>query len=438
MITGNWKKRLQLLIPFFLLMGTTVSAQTAFQLPSPTEKDFIAPEYQGTGLHPADRLAAEKGIQTPQPGRSAASFSWFIGAMKEDIAEHQKTHLKESKEYWFQAKGKDLKKGVSLPFSAKGALVKINPKSNDRKERVIENLSIDPMQIELIDSKGNRFSQGQGMAHRADAKGLNASGSPFPAGTSAFKVKPELGSGTFKMKTAQNVDDEGDYLISVLEKDSDDVLTVRMNKANIHYGQSMVVKAAFKQAGKSKASKSMNALLRSPGGQVHQVKMVRGQDNEYLGTLPMAFEKDSIGELWEVEVSMADQAGNKSVRRMGRTAFSYAIPTARLTDKVAVNQLQMKKGRLSVQFNLEVAVEGRYEVRAVLYATDRSGKLRPAVMGQSADWMVEGSQVLSVAFPLQEAEQNGFGAPYEIKRVSLVDQKQLALLQYQANGIRID
>jgi hypothetical protein len=438
MITGNWKKRLHLLLPFFLLMGTTVGAQVVFQLPTPTEKDLVAPEYQGTGLHPADRLAAEKGIQTLQPSRSAASFSWFVGAMKEDIAEHQKTHLKESKEYWFKTKGKDLKEGVSVPFSAPGALVKINPRSNADKADVIRTHSIDPMQIELIDAKGNRFSQGLGMAQRADAKDLSASGSPFPAGTSAFKMKSELGAGTFKIKTAQDVDDEGDYLISVLEKDSDDVLTVQMDKANLHYGQSMVVKAFYKKSGKAKTSKSMSAVLRSPGGKVHQVEMVRGQDNEYQGKLPMTFEKDSIGELWEVEVSMAHRAGDQSVRRMGRTAFSYAIPTARLLEDVAVNQLQIKKGRLSVQFNLEVAVEGRYEVRAVLYATDGTGKLRPAVMGQSADWLTEGAQGLSLSFPLQEAMQNGFGAPYEIKRVSLVDQKQLALLQYQANGIRIE
>jgi hypothetical protein len=438
MITVNWKKRLHLLLPFFLLMGTTVGAQVKFQLPTPTEKDFVAPEYQGTGLHPADQLAAEKNIQTPQPSQSAASFSWFVGGMKEDIAAHPKTFLRESKEYWFHTKGRQLKQGVSVPFSAAGALVKINPKSNDRKEQLIQTHAIDPLQIELIAPDGKRFSQGQGMAQVADAKDLADSGSPFPAGTSAFTMKSELGAGTFKLRTAQDVDDEGDYFISVMEKNSDDVLTVQMDKANLAYGQSMLVKASYKQSGKAKVSKSMKAVLRSPAGKEHQVTMVRGKDNEYQGKLPMAFEKDAIGELWEVEVSMDHQAGKQSVRRMGKTAFSYAIPTARLLEDVSVNQQQMKKGRLSVQFNLDVAVEGRYEMRAVLYATDGSGNLRPAVVGQSANWLREGQQTLSVAFPLQEAQQKGFGAPYEIKRVSLHDQKQLALLHYQANGIRLE
>lgn len=437
MITINWKKRLNLLLPFFLLMGTTVSAQQ-LALPNPTEKDFVAPEYQGTGLHPADRLAAEKGIQTPKPSQSAASFSWFIGGMKEDIAEHPKTHLRESKEYWFRANGRQLKEGVSLPFSATGALVKINPQSKDGKKQAIHTHAIDPLQVELTGPDGKRFSQGQGMAHVANAKDLAASDSPFPAGTSAFKMKSELGAGTFKIRTAQDVDDEGNYFISVMEKNSDDVLTVQMDKANLHYGQSMLVKASYKQSGKAKASKSMKAVLRSPSGKEHSVMMVRGKDNEYQGKLPMAFEKDAIGELWEVEVSMAHQAGQKAVRRVGKTAFAYAIPTARLQEDISVNQEQIRKGRLSVQFNLDVAVEGRYEVRAVLYATDGSGKLRPAVMGQSADWLAEGQQTLSLAFPLQEAKQNGFSAPYEIKRVSLHDQKQLALLHYQANGIRIE
>lgn len=412
-------------------------AQEKLQLLAPKTADFIPQILHSFAQHPVERLQMEGGVPTPSLSHKPASFSWSIVGQKQKLADRPSVFIKKSKGYWVRAKGKALKAGLPLTISARGALVKITPKLHQSEALLAEPESIDPLLIELVDPQGKSHRQGLGMERRARSQQLKNDGSPFPPGTSAFKIKHELGTGIFTLRSEQKLSIEREYLVYVLEKESDAILALQMGQPAYLYGQSLLVKASLQKAGKNQPASLIQGTLRSPQGKHYPLQLTRQASEEYQARLPLLFQKESIGGLWEVEVAITGQSGQQKVRRMGRTAFNYVIPTAKFLEDINISRTQSPQKELSAQFNLEIAAAGRYEVRAVLYATDSSKQLQPALVSQSANWLEAGYGKLQLVFPLQALEQANLTAPYELRDLTLVDQGQLGILHRQARAVLI-
>ena len=135
--------------------------------------------------------------------------------------------------------------------------------------------------------------------------------------------------------------------------------------------------------------------------------------------------------LWEAQVFAEGTDGDRRVQRDGRVAFAVAQPTARLSGDVRV-------ARSGLAFDLPVQVRspGRYEVAATLFATAADGIARPVAQAASAAWFDPGERTLTLAFDRNHVPL-GYGAPYEVRQLTLKDQARMGLLETRAVALKV-
>ena len=97
---------------------------------------------------------------------------------------------------------------------------------------------------------------------------------------------------------------------------------------------------------------------------------------------------------------------------------------------------RVQRARVAVDLGVDVAGPGRYEVRGIVYGTDRAGNLVPFAAAHSAAWLdAAGSLTLTVEPKL--LREAGVRAPFEIRDLRLLDQGRMGVLHRQARGIEI-
>jgi len=141
--------------------------------------------------------------------------------------------------------------------------------------------------------------------------------------------------------------------------------------------------------------------------------------------------------MWELKVSVTGTLDGETVHRDLRTAFAYALPTARLTGEAVVTLPGTAGSGLAVSLPVETAVAGRYEVRGILYGTGADGRLAPMGVADTAAWLPNGVNDLELRFPASIVNRTGFRPPYEIRDLRLMDQSRMAVLLRQRRGLVI-
>ena len=86
---------------------------------------------------------------------------------------------------------------------------------------------------------------------------------------------------------------------------------------------------------------------------------------------------------------------------------------------------------------MDVAVAGRYEVRAILFGTNAEGKLQPLAIGNTANWMEAGQGALAMTFDRKVISDSGLRAPFAVKDLRLIHQNRMSLLHRQHMAFRI-
>jgi hypothetical protein len=386
----------------------------------------------------AERLYASPGLKSALPAaapdleRQPLAFAWPVDAQAELAA--SRPFVAESREFWFQVDGRELAAGVILPVTAPAAVVRVNPLPGSAAARPLAAAS-----LSLIDAGGELHRGSSGMEQLATAEQLRAAGAAFPEGTVAFRIAERLGAGDFVLRAAADaVTPQARYVIHVLDRGSAVLLRLSTDQTAYLHGGRLVVKAAMTDAGRALALDEITAFVTSPAGRGWPVVLRPAGDGSYRGSLTL----DGSGEaaargdgLWEVQVSASGERGGQTLARAARTAFSAAAPTARWLG--AAPAAAGERGSLAVRFEIETATAGRYEVRGVLYGSDRSGELRPAAVAHAAAWLEAGQGGLTLAFDPAFASAAGLSAPFEIRDLRLIDQGRMGLLQRQERGVVI-
>ena len=103
-----------------------------------------------------------------------------------------------------------------------------------------------------------------------------------------------------------------------------------------------------------------------------------------------------------------------------------AAPTARFRGQFAFDATTMR-----MTLPVQAGSVGRYEARGTLYATAPDGQLRPVSQAHSAAWMKRGNGTLVLQFDRSHLPA-GYGAPFEVRDLSLNDQSRMAPLESRA------
>ncbi|NHZ83210.1 DUF4785 family protein [Massilia sp. CCM 8695] len=424
------KHQLSFLLPVLLgtLCGSAVAASRLELLPAQAG-DLAAP----AALARSSRLSMATAIAAPEGRRDAVAVSWAAGA--QPLAKPA-PFVGESREYYTEVSAAELAAGVAIRTSAPQAVVRVHP-TGAASARGVK--AIDPRAIRVRTAQGKDFNNGTGMDMLVDADRLAKAGHGFAQGTSAFRLHPSLGAGSFTLRADAPAADAGArYLVNVVEPASTVALTLRTDAVHYLHGQELVIHAdalepsALRGAAQRRTLDKMAAVLVSPAGRTFPLEFKRGRDGMLTARHLLDADENPAPGLWEVRAAAEAGSGNATVKRSLRVGVAVAMPQARFDGNV---NLIDQTDKLVARFGVEVGAGGRYEVRALLYGMV-NGAMAPVAVAHSAAWLEPGAGNIELAY--DAALLAGVRGPYELRDLSLLDQSRVGLLHRQQRGLVID
>ena len=346
----------------------------------------------------------------------SVSFSFPVSDMSQIDFSQKQSHI-QSREFKLDVTGAQLKSGVPINTSAKGALVRIS--AFDGKS------AVEPKSLKLITAKGQSLTQSKAFDTLVTSSAMQKNGVGFQQGTTGFKLADNLGSGHFTLKADQTVNSASKYRINVFEKNSDTEMHLTSNKLNYLNDDTLTVSAKVFNGDKPQDIVDIKGYLVSPTGQQFEVSF-KSSDEGFVLNKPLEMSAQSVpGALWELHTEAKIKVNGQLVQRNGQLPFAYADKTAKLSSPALVSgQKQSPVATIPVS----VAKDGRYEVRAVLYGTDQQGNLKPVMLTHSATNLAAGEGAIYMKFDPQLIQQAGVTAPYKVGHIELRDQEQMALI----------
>lgn len=405
----------------FLLVSATMLSAGAAAAPRflPTQPgDLVAPALAAPPSHVASAGA-------PNLERQAVAMSW---AAQGEIVTAVKPFVGESREYYKEVSADELAAGVDIHTTSPRALVRLQPLS-------ATGTPISPQSVILTSAGGRAYASGSGMELLVTADKMNKAGLPFGDGTSAFRVHPDLGAGTLKLRAAQAGGSQR-YLVNVVEPDSRYALTMQTDAPSYLDGQVLtVLPSLVEKDGTRQLQRPLARLagyVTSPAGRRFPVDFRMGADGRLRAQLKLDAKEAPHPGLWEVHAAGEAVVAGQTVQRSLRVAFAVAVPVARLNGAVAVAN---EPGSVGMRLGVTVAAAGRYETRALLYGTV-AGAMTPLAVAHSAQWLEPGSHNMVLKFTPDLLA--GATGPYELRDLTLLDQGRMGVLQRQQRAVAID
>jgi hypothetical protein len=384
------------------------------------------------GLLPAgngdlvSRDAVEVGFRTKAPEAAREPVSMNM-AVKGDIDLNARPHVAEGRGYQLKVNVAEFNEGVALPITTPGALVRVSPAS-----KIASDSPIDPINMVLVDERGDVFSHGRGMDMLVSDDQLRAAKkNPLNPGTSVFRTNDALGSGALTLY-ADGIDYNtgGEYFIDVLEKSSNVALHLQTGSDSYLQGQTVSLRADLMNGDHKMAITSAIGVLTAPDGRTFPITFKEAGSTDFV----LREQSDTPG-LWQVKVTVTADVDGVTVQRDARTAFAATLPTARFTGSANVER---GSAGVATDLGIEVGTSGRYEVRGILFGTSADGTMKPVAVGHSANWFTPGDHLLTLSFEQALIDEAGVSAPFAIKDLRLIHQDRMGLLHRQAHGLLID
>ncbi|MEM6453748.1 MAG: DUF4785 domain-containing protein [Acidobacteriota bacterium] len=382
-------------------------------------------------LVPRQLVAANLPMRAADVPRESVVFSWPIAA-DTVLDARPAPFVQESREYLIEV---DATREGNVPLYAPAVgewLVRISPLGADEASQ-----GLDLRNLTLITPDGRALADGAGMAQMFDAGALAAADLPFPRGTAAFRVDASLGGGTYQLAGLP----PGRFLVNVVAPESPRVLRLNAVRADHHVGDVLTAEVRLVDGDAGVLAGRVDGYVTSPTGDVLPATFARDEDGVYRArvTIDGSAEASAAGGragLWQVHARMDARVAGATVVRHAHVGFAVTAPTAALDGTLALAPTETK-GALALRFGVRAAVEGRYEVRGVLYGTDAQGAMRPAAVAHGAVWLNAGAGAVDLVFDPKSLTHAGLGAPYEVRDLRLQDQTRMGLLHRQARGVRI-
>lgn len=356
----------------------------------------------------------------------AVQFAWRLdGAPLTEVAAPFEAR---SKEYWDRRSADELAAGIVIPTTAPGAIVRLSPVQAS-SSKALEAGTL------ILRKDGRSYGNGSGMQAVADSDELTKSSAPFSAGSTLFRIDPALGSGRFELFAPQA---DGDAIVHVYEPQSSVELGLKADRVGYQHGQTIHIETVLGDTTGALKANEVSGLVTSPGGQVRDLHFRADKSGVWRAELPADFVAEGIPGLYEIQTFASAQGSQGVVLRDARTAFSYSVPSARFTGAARTQALRMRDPYVSVEFDIEVKADSRYQISGVLYGADASGAQVPVAMAQRAELLEPGVHGLVLQYGPDVLDGAKVGAPWEIRDLQLVNQGDMGLQEQRVIAVRFD
>lgn len=325
-----------------------------------------------------------------------------------------------SREYWTDVTSGDLQRGVELPLSAPGAVIRLSPGQGSG------NIEAADVHLQL----GNQNIDGNAAAsHIADATALKAAGMDVSDASLAMQLRPELGSGHATLKAAHA---RGRYVVQVYEPQSTLSLEAHTNRAEVLLGDSIQVTLSLQDGNALNHLQTAGGYLRAPNGEATLLHFQQQADGRFVATATPTKEASGPG-LWQVQsFTLGTDAHGQDVRRDVTSTFAVAAPDVRFTG--AVEPKKASDGGVEIALAVDAKNASRYAVSGVLYSRGADGQMHPGAYAQSAAWLAPGNGQLLLHFDAKSTRN--LAPPYELRDLRLQDQPAMGLVERRALALR--
>lgn len=332
----------------------------------------------------------------------------------------------DSREYWVDAKSEQLARGLELPLSSPGAIVRISALNSDARLQ----LSASSLQVQ-VDGQSISSDDGKNALRILGSEALNAHGMAVPANTLAFEL-PDHGQPHTLALQMESIEPGQNMVVHVFEPNSDWTGQLSADRFQYLGGDTITAQAGLSNGRQVLAADEVQAVLVSPdASQAWPLK----QDDSGRLLIPSAPGPDaSTGEgLWEIHAYLRSKNRDTVIQRDLKLAVNLVAPTARFGPRIDVRN----KNGLAIALEVETGVAGRYQASAQLWGTDSKGQLAPLALTESAAMLKPGTGRLVLEVSEQLLSDSGLGAPYELRQVRLADQGRMGLLELRQLGLII-
>lgn len=410
-----------LAVVFGLIFSATATAASLNWMPPQAgdlHADTVVTAKEAAGFAAPAASGAKDAVSVSWPVQPAGKAGLVAAAAP---SQHP---LVESREAYRKVTGRELNAGVQITTTQARALVRVQALS---ASGLREQQSIQPQYLTVTPAGGKALTNGEAMEWLVTPERLAKSGLPFASGTSAFRVHGNLGAGKLKLQ-ASGLDDNAEYMLNVVEKDSPVVFELRTEAAEHRHGDVLTVHAAIIEQGSTAQPGKIRAVLVAPSGREYPLAFKPGKHGLSAQLALDAREQTGPG-LWEVRA----HAARGEVERFARLAFPVMLPTARLAGDADLRTAT--DGALTLTLGVQAGSGGRYQVRGTLYGMV-NGAMQAIATADSAKWLDAGRGQIGLAFDAGLlATASG---PFELRDVTLHDQGRMSVLHRQSLAAQLD
>ena len=291
------------------------------------------------------------------------------------------SNRQESYGYRQQVSAEQLHKGVVIYTLAPGGIIRIIPMQQQTMPQLI--LQSPDKQLLGLKEASTLLTENEALDESLFANNKQT----------MLQIKPELGSGTFIIKTNQPINKKTDsYLISVLDKYSHTYLQVETASTHYQYGDKPSAIISLRDNANYSID-DIKVFLVAPYQKSYPLSLTQITHNVFEASTLLKSELNDHGENWYVEASVETVYDDHIIRRSGHTAFSYAVPSASL-----LNVKKLSSKPLTFVATVDVATASRYALQSVLFRENLNGEVKPIETSQRAQWLEPGKQLIQFTF----------------------------------------
>lgn len=415
-----------LLVGVATLAAALVQAQTTTLLPA-TAEDLVAAELsarigaadwpsahvEAATLH-HQHLLIDSGPRKPELAATAAAGPSVPAIDARRIAE--------SRQYWVDASGAELGFGIDLPLTAPGAILRIS---------AADDVGLMPEQVRLR-FNGREVAARELSSRQASGAEMRRAGWAVPSNSLVFALDRRVGVGTLRLRI-DRLPGDSVALVHVFEPASPYVARLELDRQGFLAGQVIDARLHMIHPRGRIVPQQAGVMLVGPDasrGEMLEHRATTGSwsivARRQVGGTP--------GALHELQAHVDTVIDGVRVRRDLSHAVAVSPALGRLTGTVTVE----RAANLRIGLDVSTAIDGRFQVRGTLHATDKRGQQVPVAVAETAALLSTGSGRLTLQFDLEQIEAAGYRAPYELRDLMLFDQGRMLTLESRQRALVID
>lgn len=406
-------RKAKLFIALALFTGTAI-ADSGPQWLAAGESDLVA-----------TRLTSDiSAIPASHHAESAAiTFAWPATAerMEQQTAPAIQA---ESRQYWIDATGSVLNRGLKLPLTAPGAVIRISALESGSE------LRLDPARMELaIDDQPLDRATVQDLVTGAQ---MRDQGMMVPEDSLAFRLPADVDARMLDVRLSGAPADQA-LVVHVFEPNSEWTANLTAPRSNFLAGQPIDLAVRLSNGKQEFTINDVQALMVDPSAS-RSFTMSRVDNGMGLsGEVPVNAIAAAPG-LYEAHVYVNHNIGGTIIKRDLKLAFGIAPAAGRFNGEVS----RMAGDDFALSLGVEVAAAGRYQVNGEIYGTNQFGHLQPLAFAQSAAVLNAGQGQIALKVEADTLATAGLSAPFEVRNLQLLDQGRMYLLEERQRAVLID